>query len=87
MKSNTITALCLACLAVLAAGLVFLTVTSTREAIPTAASAAHNWYYKPRQDGGQPTVADDAPFLQNYPYLCLGNAEEKDHLPDLRLRV
>lgn len=77
MKSNTITALCLACLAVLAAGLVFLTVTSTREAIPTAASAAHNWYYKPRQDGGQPTVADDAPFLSNYPYLCLGNAEEK----------
>ena len=37
MKSNTITALCLACLAVLAAGLVFLTVTSTREAIPTEA--------------------------------------------------
>ena len=77
MKSNTVTALCLLCLAGLAFGLIMLTVSSSNQAVSVTAVYAHNWYYKPRQDGGQPIVADDAGFLQNYPHLCLGNAQDK----------
>ena len=77
MKSNTVTALCLLCLAGLAFGLIMLTVSSSNQAVSVTAVYAHNWYYKPRQDGGQPIVADDASFLQNYPHLCLGNAQDK----------
>ena len=36
-------------------------------------TAGYNWYFKPRDDGLQPTVADDAPFIDSYDVYCLGN--------------
>ena len=77
MKSNTITALCLACLAVLAAGLVFLTVTSTREAIPTAASAAHNWYYKPSRMADSPPSPTMRRFFKIIPTSASGMRKKR----------
>ena len=78
MKSKIATTLCLLCLTGLACGLIMLTVSSADQSVMATTVSAHNWYYKPRQDGGQPVVADDADFLEDYPYLCLGNAQEKN---------
>lgn len=76
MKNNFLIAGCIVCLVVLATALVLMTISPVSTMVSANASS-HNWYYKPRTDGGQPTLADDAPFISNYKTLMIGNAAQK----------
>ena len=76
MKNNILIVGCIVCLVVLASALVLMTISPVSTMV-SANMTSHNWYYKPRTDGGQPTLADDAPFIDNYTTLMLGNETEK----------
>ena len=77
MKSRFVITCCMLCLAGLAAAMIQLTVFHTRNTPAAQTVASHNWYYKPREDGQQPILADDAPFLAQYPHISVGNADAK----------
>ena len=68
---------CIASLFVLAIILITIT-TSAAGGGSVSASAgsptvSHNWYYKPTKDHSQPVVADDAPFIDNYNTIYMGD--------------
>ncbi len=79
MKNNMIIGGCIASLFVLAIILITIT-TSAAGGGSVSASAgsptvSHNWYYKPTKDHSQPVVADDAPFIDNYNTIYMGDPD------------
>ena len=81
MKSKIATTLCLLCLTGLACGLIMLTVSSADQSVMATTVSAHNWYYKPRQDGGQPVVADDCGFFRGLSLFMPRQCAGKKYLP------
>lgn len=74
MKHNLAIGGCVFALFAIATALVYFTLSPV--AMLTTAqnkTAGYNWYFKPRDDGLQPTIADDAPFIDSYDVYCLGN--------------
>lgn len=74
MKHNLAIGGCVMALVAIATALVYFTLAPVAT-LTTAQNktASYNWYFKPRDDGLQPTVADDAPFLSSYDVYYLGN--------------
>ena len=71
-------ALCVATLAGLAVLLISLTVHPPATSVSHTVTSAYHWYYKPRTDGQQPVLADNAPFVADYKNVyAIGNANEK----------
>lgn len=77
IKSNYVITGCVAVLVLLAVALIVMTVAPTTTQVAHTESTCYDWYFKPREDGKQPVVADNAPFIQNYDCIYLGDPEEK----------
>lgn len=65
------------CLFGLAFALVYMTLAPTATTVAHTAQKTYSWYYKPREDGTQPIVADDATFLEDYNLIYMGNPDSK----------
>ncbi len=78
MKNSTLIYICSGLLVVIA--LLFVVCE-----IPSAADAAmthtfhkpYSWYFKPKEDGTQPIVADNVDFFKNYPVIYIDTPESK----------
>ena len=79
MKSNLIITSCAVALVFLAVALVALTVQPAVTTVSHTESSSYSWYFKPREDGRQPVVADNATFLSQYDNVrYLGSPDSKD---------
>lgn len=78
MKSNFIIGGCVFTLIGLAIVLVALTLAPMASTVASSQSTSYNWYFKPREDGKQPTVADNVDFLDKYDALYMGKPESKN---------
>lgn len=77
-KSNFVIGSCIACLFGLAFALVYMTLAPSTTTVAHTAEKSYSWYYKPREDGQQPIVADDASsFLGDYNLIYLGDPNSK----------
>ena len=76
-KSNFVIGSCIACLFGLAFALVYMTLAPSSTTVAHTAEKSYSWYYKPREDGQQPIVADDASFLDDYNLIYLGDPNSK----------
>lgn len=76
-RSNFIIGSCIVCLFGLAFALVYMTLAPTATTVAHTAQKTYSWYYKPREDGTQPIVADDATFLEDYNLIYMGNPDSK----------
>lgn len=78
MKNNFIIGVCVLLLAGLAVALVVMTITpAVTETTAHTKNSSYDWYFKPRDDGTQPIVADNAPFINNYDVRYLGSPDDK----------
>ena len=79
MKSNLIITSCAVALVFLAVALVALTVQPAVTTVSHTESSSYSWYFKPRENGRQPVVADNATFLSQYDNVrYLGSPDSKD---------
>lgn len=78
LHSNLILSLCVAALATLAVLLIVLTSSPASTVAAHTQTTPYHWYFKPRNDGLQPIVADNATFLSKYENVyCMGDSSEK----------
>lgn len=77
MKSNLVIAGCVALLLVLGISLIALTLTPVQTVSTHTMNTVYSWYFKPREDGQQPIVADNASFIDKYRTLYLGNPSDR----------
>ena len=76
MKSNVVITGCVLALIAIAVTLVTLTVAPEAVSVSHTESTSYSWYYKPRNDGRQPVVADNASFIDAYDVMYLGDPED-----------
>lgn len=77
MKHNLMIGGCALSLVLLAVLLITGTFAPRVETASHTMTTSYNWYFKPREDGQQPVVADNAPFIDNYNVRYLGDPDQK----------
>lgn len=77
MKSNFIITGCVIALVAIAVTFVALAAAPETVSVSHTKDTSYSWYYKPREDGQQPVVADNAPFIDQYNVMYLGNPDDK----------
>ncbi len=77
MKSNLIISGCVLALVALAVALVVLTISPVVSTVAHTKTSSYDYYFKPNENGKQPTIADNVSFLDKYNVICMGSADSK----------
>ncbi len=78
MKSDFVIGLCCTLLACIGVFLVGISISPVSSQVAHTPQTSYDWYYKPTQDGSQPIVADNAPFIDEYGVFYLGEETSKE---------
>ncbi len=78
MKSDFVIGLCCTLLACIGVFLVVISISPVTSQVAHTPETSYDWYYKPTNDGSQPIVADNAPFIDDYGVYYLGEKTSKE---------
>lgn len=77
MKSNIVIAFCAALLTLFGVVLIGRSLSDGQTVLAHTYTSPYSWYVMPQGEGVQPVVADNAPFIDDYDVVYLGDPEDK----------